>query len=76
MIGRISIHKKPIEEEETNMSLEENKALAHKFHKEMLEQARDDLIDELISPDFVAHVPGLPHTGKASRASGTPTRTR
>ncbi|MEE8440372.1 MAG: ester cyclase [Spirochaetia bacterium] len=42
------------------MSLEENKTLAHKFHKEMLENARDDLIDKLISPDFVAHVPGLP----------------
>ena len=42
------------------MSLEENKTLAHKFHQEMLEKKRYDLIDQLVSPSFVAHIPGLP----------------
>ena len=42
------------------MSVEANKELAHRFHMELLIKNRDDLIDELISPDFVAHVPGLP----------------
>jgi predicted SnoaL-like aldol condensation-catalyzing enzyme len=39
---------------------EQNKALAHRFHLEMLQEKKFDLIDKLISPDFVAHVPGLP----------------
>ena len=39
---------------------ERNKTLAHRFHLEMLQEGRFDLIDKLISPDFVAHVPGLP----------------
>jgi len=39
---------------------EQNKTLVHRFHLEMLQEGRFDLIDKLISPDFVAHVPGLP----------------
>lgn len=39
---------------------EQNKTLAHRFHLEMLQEGKFDLIDKLISPNFVAHVPGLP----------------
>ena len=42
------------------MSVEQNKERAHRFHMEMLLEEKNDLIDELISPEFVAHVPGLP----------------
>ena len=39
---------------------EADKALVHRFHLEMLVEGKLDLIDKLIAPDFVAHVPGLP----------------
>lgn len=47
------------------MSVESNKALARRFYGEVISEGNLDLIDELVSPDFVEHevFPGLPTTG-------------
>ena len=47
------------------MSLEENKALTRRFYDEVINKGNLDLIDELVSADFVEHeeFPGLPTTG-------------
>ena len=47
------------------MSVEENKALNRRFFDEVINQGNLDLIDELVSDDFVEHevFPGLPSTG-------------
>ena len=47
------------------MSVEDNKALTRRFYDEAINQGNLDLIDELVSEDFVEHeeFPGLPTTG-------------
>ena len=47
------------------MSVEDNKALARRFYNEVINGGNLDLIDELVSEDFVEHeqFPGLPTTG-------------
>jgi steroid delta-isomerase-like uncharacterized protein len=47
------------------MSVEDNKALARRFYDEVINQGNLDLLDELVSEDFVEHeeLPGLPTTG-------------
>lgn len=47
------------------MSVEENKALTRRFYDEVINEGNLDLIDELISEDFVEHevFPGLPSSG-------------
>ena len=37
-----------------------NKVLAHRFHMDIFKQGKLDVADEILSRDFVAHVPGLP----------------
>ena len=39
------------------MSLEQNKALAHRFHMDIFQQGKLDVSDEILSPDFVWHTP-------------------
>ena len=54
------------------MSVADNKALTRRFYDEVVNQRNFDVIDELISEDFVEHeqFPGLPSTGpKAVRAA-------
>ena len=50
------------------MSIENNKALTRRFYDEVINQGNLDLIDELVSEDFVEHeeFPGLPTTGPAA----------
>ena len=47
------------------MSIEDNKALARRFYDEAINGGNLDLIDELVSDDFVEHeaFPGLPTSG-------------
>ena len=47
------------------MSVEDNKALARRFYNEVINGGNLDLIDELVSEDFVDHEasPGMPTTG-------------
>ena len=47
------------------MSIEENKALARRFYTEVINQGNLDLVDDLVTEDFVEHetFPGLPSTG-------------
>lgn len=47
------------------MSTEDNKALARRFYNEAINGGNVDLIDELVSENFVEHeqFPGLPTTG-------------
>ena len=47
------------------MSVEDNKALARRFYNEVINGGNLDLIDELVSEDFVEHevFPGLPTPG-------------
>ena len=47
------------------MSVEENKALARRFYVDVINEGNLDLLDELVSEDFVEHevFPGLPTTG-------------
>ena len=42
------------------MSVEENETLAHRFHMELLVEKKYELIETLLSADFVAHIPGFP----------------
>ncbi len=54
------------------MSVSDNKALARRFYDEVINQGNLDVIDELVSEDFVEHeqFPGLPTTGReAPRAA-------
>ena len=37
--------------------LEENKALAHRLHQEIIQEYKLDLADEVIHPDCVVHSP-------------------
>ena len=47
------------------MSVEDNKALTRRFFDEAVNAGNLDLLDELVSPDFVEHegFPGLPTSG-------------
>ena len=54
------------------MSVEDNKALTRRFFEEVIRGRNFDLLDELVSEDFVEHeaFPGLPTTGpEAPRAA-------
>lgn len=50
------------------MSVEDNMALARRFYSEVVNGGNLDLIDELVSEDFVDHeaLPGMPTTGPES----------
>jgi steroid delta-isomerase-like uncharacterized protein len=53
------------------MSTEQNKALIHQFVEELINQGKLDIIDEIVSPDFVEHEalpPGIPPSREAPRA--------
>jgi len=53
------------------MSTEQNKALIHQFVEELIKQGNLDIIDEIVSPDFVEHEalpPGIPLDREAPRA--------
>jgi predicted SnoaL-like aldol condensation-catalyzing enzyme len=39
---------------------QENEVLAHRFHMEIFQKANFSLADEILTPDFVLHNPGLP----------------
>jgi predicted ester cyclase len=41
------------------MSSEDNQALAHRFHMDIFEKGDLTVADELVTPDFVIHFPGL-----------------
>ena len=47
------------------MSVEDNKALARRMYGEVINEGNLDLVDELVSEDFVEHevLPGLPTMG-------------
>ncbi|HSR16432.1 MAG TPA: ester cyclase [Gemmatimonadales bacterium] len=47
------------------MTAEANKALARRIYDEVINGRNLDLLDEIVSPDFVEHesIPGLPSTG-------------
>jgi steroid delta-isomerase-like uncharacterized protein len=45
---------------EISMSAEENKALARRVLEEMFNKGNLDVADELLTPDYVDHDPGLP----------------
>lgn len=42
------------------MSGETNKAIVRRLHEEVWAQGRLAMVDELITPDFVGHLPGIP----------------
>jgi steroid delta-isomerase-like uncharacterized protein len=42
------------------MSAEENKAIVRRWFEELFSRANLDAVDEIISPDYVLHDPGLP----------------
>jgi steroid delta-isomerase-like uncharacterized protein len=42
------------------MSAEANEALAHRFHMDIFQQGNLAVADEIVTPDFVIHSPGLP----------------
>ncbi len=42
------------------MSTEDNTALAHRFHMDIFVKGDLAVADELLTPDFVIHFPGLP----------------
>jgi len=50
------------------MSVEDNKAMARRFYDEVINGGDLDVIDELVSEDFIDHggYPGLPNTGPAA----------
>ncbi len=47
------------------MSIESNKALTQRFYTEVVNQKNLDLIDDLVTDDFVEHeqMPGIPNIG-------------
>jgi steroid delta-isomerase-like uncharacterized protein len=42
------------------MSVQENKALAHRPHEEVFNQGKLELADQIYAPDFAWHSPGIP----------------
>ncbi|MBV9279943.1 MAG: ester cyclase [Chloroflexi bacterium] len=42
------------------MAHEENKALIRRLFEEVFNQGRDDVVDEIIAPNYVARFPGRP----------------
>lgn len=49
------------------MSLEANKALAHRFHIEIFQEGKLEVADEILSKDFVWRNPGFPPEMKPLR---------
>ncbi len=56
----------------TAMSVDTNKALARRIYNEVINDRNLDLIDELMSPDFVDYenLPGVPNRGPAAARAG------
>ena len=47
------------------MSIAENKAIDRRYADEVLDQGKLDVIDEICTPDYVGHVPGMPPMDRA-----------
>lgn len=43
------------------MSLNRNRKLIQRYFKEVWNEGNVDLLDELLTPDYVNHSPGLPN---------------